>query len=164
MVLFIALAGAEVSPAQGDSAEALGSSRAGSAQGWEMHQCLLPPITQPHRSPSPPLPKVLRVALFASLARGERLRRGFCSNTSVCAQGVPGAEHQPLPTTRAQPGLQEPGTLVASHCGGCSEESWRQRRRGCCEMGAWGQMEPAWQAGSHEPGRCPWTSLPATAA
>lgn len=67
MVLFIALAGAEVSPAQGDSAEALGSSRAGSAQGWEMHQCLLP---TPHHPAPPILPKVLWVALFASLVRG----------------------------------------------------------------------------------------------
>lgn len=161
MVLFIALAGAEVSPAQGDSAEALGSSRAGSAQGWEMHQCLLP---TPHHSAPPITPQSAVGGFVCQPGEGEHLRRGFCSNTSVCAQGVPGAEHQPLPTTRAQAGLQEPGTVVASHCGGCLEESLWQGTRGCCEMGAWGQMEPAWQAGSHEPGRCPWTSLPATAA
>lgn len=73
---------------------------------------------------SPQLPKVLRMALLTRLARGERLQRDFCSNSNVCAQGVSGAEHQPLPTTRAQPGLQELGTAVASCCGGCSGDSW----------------------------------------
>lgn len=41
-----------MSPAQGDSAEGLSSSRAASAQGWEMPQC---PLPTPHH-PSPLIP------------------------------------------------------------------------------------------------------------
>lgn len=84
MVLFIALAGAEVSPAQGDRAEEQQSSV---CAGLGVHQCLLPPPHHPDPL-SPQLPKVLRVALVTSLARGGHLWRGFCSNSSVCAQGV----------------------------------------------------------------------------